>query len=173
MSTTDTTEPAATRWVLDAAHSSAEFRVPNFWGLVKVKGHFERLDGWLEIDQNGDRRIELMIDAASLNTGNRKRDEHLRSADFFNADNHPDVHFRAAAVTDAGEGRLHVEGELLAAGHTATLELEPSLQQTDDQLQIEASATLDQRLLGMTWSPLGMARTPTTLIVQAQLQREG
>ena len=82
------------------------------------------------------------------------------------------MYFRSTAVTNAGDGQLHVEGELLAAGHTATLELEPTLQQTDDQLQIEASATLDQRRLGMTWSPLVMARTPTTLIIHAQLRRE-
>ena len=62
-----------TRWILfDPAHSSAEFRVPHFWGLVKVKGHFDRIDGWLEVDDNGFRRLELVIDAASVNTGNRR-----------------------------------------------------------------------------------------------------
>ena len=53
MTTTHTTEHTATRWVLDRSASSAEFRVPHFWGLVKVKGHFDHLDGWLEMDQNG------------------------------------------------------------------------------------------------------------------------
>ena len=42
-----------TRWVVDPAQSSAEFRVPHFWGLVKVKGHFDRIGGWLEVDDNG------------------------------------------------------------------------------------------------------------------------
>ena len=78
-----------TRWIIDPAHSSAEFRVPHFWGLVKVKGHFDRIDGWLEVDDNGSRRLELVIDAASLNTGNHKRDEHLRSADFLTANGTP------------------------------------------------------------------------------------
>jgi polyisoprenoid-binding protein YceI len=45
MKTTDIADRTATRWVLDAAHSSAEFRVPNFWGLVTLKGRFELLDG--------------------------------------------------------------------------------------------------------------------------------
>ena len=73
MNTADTTGRDATRWRLEPApHSSAEFRVPHFWGLVKVKGHFDRLDGWFEIDQNGHRRLELIIDVASLNTGNRR-----------------------------------------------------------------------------------------------------
>lgn len=172
MKTTDIADRAATRWVLDAAHSSAEFRVPNFWGLVKVKGHFERLDGWLEIDQNGDRTLELTLDASSLNTENRKRDEHLRSADFFDTGAHPDVYFRSTGVRDAGDGHLHVEGEILAAGERVPLKFEPTLRQTDDQLEIEARTTLDQRQLGMTWSPPGIARTPTTVIVHAQLRRE-
>jgi len=60
-----------TRWVIDPAHSSAEFRVPHFWGLVKVKGRFDRLDGWLEVDDNGSHRLELIIDATSVNTGHR------------------------------------------------------------------------------------------------------
>ena len=73
----------ARRWRLDPDLSTAEFRVPNFWGLMKVRGRFDRLSGWLEIGEQGQRRIELTIDATSLNTGNDKRDEHLRSDDFF------------------------------------------------------------------------------------------
>ena len=46
-----------TRWRLDPAASSAEFQVPHFWGLVTVRGHFERLDGWLEIDESEQRII--------------------------------------------------------------------------------------------------------------------
>jgi polyisoprenoid-binding protein YceI len=66
---------ATTRWNIDPVRSSAEFRLPNFWGLVKVKGHFDRVDGWLEIDDDGSHRLELIIDAASVNTGNRQRDQ--------------------------------------------------------------------------------------------------
>ena len=54
MSTDTTNRTVATRWRLDPARSSAEFRVPNFWGLVKVKGPFDRLHGWLEIGDDGD-----------------------------------------------------------------------------------------------------------------------
>ncbi len=46
---------ADTRWRLDPSASNAEFRVPHFWGLVTVKGHFERLDGWLDVDENQQR----------------------------------------------------------------------------------------------------------------------
>ena len=158
-----------TRWIIDPVHSSAEFRVPHFWGLVKVKGHFDRIDGWLEIDDDGARRLELIIDAASLNTGNRQRDQHLRGADFFDIERHPDVQFVSTEVSDADDGHLHVQGELLAGGDRVALELRPAVRKVDDQIELDASATLDQRQLGMTWSPLGMARTPTVVTVHAHL----
>ena len=159
-----------TRWVVDPAHSSAEFRVPHFWGLVKVKGQFDRIDGWLEVDDNGSRRLELTIDAASVNTGNRQRDEHLRGTDFFDTDRHPDLRFVSSQVSEADGGDLRVQGELLAAGDRVALELQPTVRQSDDQIEIDASTTVDQRQLGMTWSPLGIARTPTVLTVHAQLR---
>jgi polyisoprenoid-binding protein YceI len=163
---------AVTRWRLDPAASSAELQVPHFWGLITVKGHFEHLDGWLEIDESEQRRITLTIDAASLNTSSGKRDKHLRSAAFFDTQNHPEVRFRSTSVSDAGEGRLRVEGELEVAGERLPLRLDPTIHQTDHQLDIEAATTVDQRLLGMTWSPLGMTRTPATLTVHARLRRE-
>jgi polyisoprenoid-binding protein YceI len=163
---------AVTRWRLDPAASSAEFQVPHFWGLVTVKGHFERLDGWLEIHESEQRRITLTIDAASLHTGSGKRDKHLRSADFFDTQNHPEVRFRSTSVSDAGEDRLRVEGELEVAGERVALGLDPTIHQDDHQLNIEAATTVDQRVLGMTWSPLGMTRTPATLTVHARLRRE-
>jgi polyisoprenoid-binding protein YceI len=75
-------------------------------------------------------------------------------------------------VSDAGEDRLRVEGELEVAGERVPLMLDPAIHQTDHQLDIEATATVDQRLLGITWSPLGMTRTPATLTVHARLRRE-
>jgi polyisoprenoid-binding protein YceI len=159
-----------TRWVLDPARSSAEFRVPHFWGLAKVTGHFDRIDGWLEEGDNGFARLELVIDAASVNTGNDKRDEHLRGADFFDTDRHPDVHFVSSQVTSTDDGELRVHGELRAGGERVALQLRPSVGQVDDRIEVDASTTVDQRELGMTWSPLGVTRTPTVLTVHAHLR---
>lgn len=159
-----------TRWIIDPAHSSAGFRIPHFWGLVKVEGHFGRIDGWLEVDDNGFRRLELVIDAASVSTGNRQRGEHLRGIDFFDTEQHPNVRFVSNQVREADGCDLCVQGELLAAGSRVTLELQPTVRQLDDQIEIDASTTVDQRQLGMTWSPLGIARTPAVLTVHAQLR---
>jgi polyisoprenoid-binding protein YceI len=66
--------------------------------------------------RGGERRIELTIDATSVNTGNDKRDEHLRSGDFFDTEHHPTVRFVSTSVSDPVGGRVNVQGELLAAG---------------------------------------------------------
>jgi polyisoprenoid-binding protein YceI len=165
-----TDQTAATRWQLDPSQSRVEFRVPHFWGLVKVRGHFDRFDGWLETHPQGPGQLELTIDAASVKTGIGKRDAHLRGADFFDAEHHPTIRFHAAVVTEH-DGRLTVEGELQAAGKSVTLEISPTFERTGDQMQIELTTTVDQRQLGMTWSPLGMTRTPTTITVNARLLR--
>ena len=170
--THDVEQLAGTRWRLDASASGAEFRVPHFWGLATVTGLFGRLDGWLEVDEHGRWRMELTLDAASLNTGNRKRDEHLRSSEFFDAERHPVVRFRSSSASYQGGGRLHVDGALEAAGERAPLEVKTTVAQADAELEIDAAATVDQRRLGMTWSPLGLARTPTALTVHAHLRRE-
>jgi polyisoprenoid-binding protein YceI len=176
MSTThsaqDSQQLAGTRWRLDPSGSSAEFRVPNFWGLASDKGRFQRLDGWLEVDDDHQWRMELTLDAGSLDTDNRRRDRHLRSADFFDVEHNPEVRFRSSRVNDHGGGRLHVEGELEAAGGRAGLRVEVTVEHADGRLDLDAAATVDQRQLGMTWSPLGMVRTPTALSVHACLRRE-
>ena len=118
---TDGRTPAATRWRIDPARSSVEFRTPTLWGLAKVKGHFDRYDGTLDLER--DPAITLTIDAASLDTHNRLRDRHLRSADFFDVANHPQVRFVSDSATLDGE-RLNVRGRLYAGGESIPLRLE-------------------------------------------------
>ncbi len=77
-----------TRWAVDPEKSSVEFAVKTFWGLSTVRGRFERFDGGYDADPDR-QSIELTIDAGSLNTELGKRDEHLRSADFFHIADHP------------------------------------------------------------------------------------
>jgi polyisoprenoid-binding protein YceI len=164
---------AVTSWRLDPEGSIAEFRVPHFWGLVTVKGRFDRLDGRLDTDDhNAQQRIELTIDAASLTTRNRRRDRHLRSADFFDVDHYPEVRFRSTAIEPAGDDSLTVDGVLTAAAGHVALELEPTVARSGEELTIDVRTTIDQRQLGITWSPLGMTRAPVTVHVHAVLRPE-
>jgi polyisoprenoid-binding protein YceI len=159
-------------WRLDRSASTVEFRVPHFWGLLTVTGRFERLDGYLEPDDHQQAQMTLTIDAASLHTGITRRDKHLRSADFFDTDSHPEVRFRSTRVSDMTDNRIRVEGELKAAGERLVMTLEPTIHQTSDQLDVDVTTTVDQRQLGMTWSPLGMTRAPVTVAVHASLRRQ-
>ena len=116
------------RWRLDPTRSSVEFHVRNFYGLMTVKGHFERYDGTLDLGAHP--AAQLTIDAASLDTRNPKRDKHLRSADFFDVERHPHVRFTAGSATGHGEA-LVLQGEFEAAGEQIPLELVAAVQVVD------------------------------------------
>ncbi len=154
------------RWRLDPSHSSIEFRVPNFYGLQHVDGRFERFEGTMDLHTVP--AIDLTIDADSLSTRNTQRDKHLRSSDFFDVEHHPQVRFVSDSADLDGEV-LIVRGRLTAAGTSVPLSLDASLRREGDELAIEAAALVDQRQLGMTWSPLGIVRTPSRLIVRGRL----
>ena len=156
----------AGRWQLDPQRSSVEFRTGHFWGLVTVKGHFDDYAG--RFDLSTDPAIELTIDAASVQTGNRKRDDHLRSADFFDAENHPRVRFRSDSVDLQGDA-LKVRGRLSAGGRSIPLELSVRVRQVDGGLEIDAATTAPHRDLGMTFSPLGTISPISVLSVKGHL----
>ncbi|HTP22084.1 MAG TPA: YceI family protein [Solirubrobacteraceae bacterium] len=164
--TTDKPALEKTRWRIDPARSQVEFRTPTFWGMMTVKGHFERYEGTLDLRQEP--AIELTIEAASLNTNNNMRDEHLRSSDFFDAENHPQVRFVSSSATLDGE-RLAVSGRLYAAGTSVPLDVDARLRPVDGELEVEATASADQFELGMSHGMLGMIRTPCELTVRGRL----
>jgi polyisoprenoid-binding protein YceI len=162
-------KPAATtRWIVDRDGSAVEFTVKILWGLGSVHGRFDRFDGWYELRPDGTNRIELAIEAASVDTGNRSRDRHLRASDFFDADEHPRVRFTSTRVRDASDGTLHVEGSLEAAGEVVPLEFDAAVQQVDRGLRAEATTTVDPRRFGMKSGRFGYA-PPATLHVKVRL----
>lgn len=155
-----------TRWRIDPTRSRIEFRTRTFWGLITVKGRFEHYDGTLDLRHEP--AVELTIDASSLDTNNTKRDKHLRSADFFGVENHPQIRFVSDSAKLDGE-RLTVSGRLYAAGKSIPLNLDASLRRAGDQLEVEARSSADHRTLGMIHSPLKMIRTPSELIIHGRL----
>ncbi len=159
------------RWAVDPAGGAVEFEVRNMWGLGTVHGRFGRFHGSYVADPEAP-AIELTIDATSIDTGNGKRDEHLRAADFFDAGAHPDVTFTASRVVETGDGRLRVSGALEAAGTSVPVSLDASVRDLGDELEIDAETMVDQRELGMSSGPLAMIRPPARLHVRARLVPE-
>jgi polyisoprenoid-binding protein YceI len=155
-------------WQLDPSRSRVEFRVEAMWGLATVKGHFDDYQG--ELDLSADPAIELTINAASLQTGNRRRDKHLRSPDFFEVEQHPRLRFRSDSVSPDGD-TLKIRGRLTARGHSVAVELDAHVQQVDDGLEIEAATTVPHRELGMSWNLLATISPRSELSVRAHLVR--
>jgi polyisoprenoid-binding protein YceI len=152
-------------WRLDPERSSVEFQVPHFYGLMTVKGHFDRYEGTLDLSARP--AVELVIDADSVDTKQGKRDAHLRSADFFDVANHPQVRFEADAATLEGE-TLKVHGTLQLAGRQIPLDVDATVTPDGDEIEIEARALADRRELVMFKNPLGVMRDPK-LIVRGRL----
>ena len=161
---------AGTRWTLEPAASSVEFHVRQFWGLSTVHGRFDAFEGELLFASDGSGRAMLYIDASTVATGNRRRDRHLRTNDYFDCEHHPYVRFVAdATIRTATELRL--VGELHAGGRSVPLDLAAAINGEGDRLELSAIADIDARALDMSWSPAGRLRTPVTLDVCARLRR--
>jgi polyisoprenoid-binding protein YceI len=162
-----------TCWRIDPTRSSVEFHVKMLWGMATVKGRFSRYEATLDL--SADPAIALTIDAASLDTDNQRRDEHLRSPDFFDAQTHPYLRFASQAAALDG-GRLVFDGRLRARGVTLPLGVEATLRQDGDELEVESATAIDYRQIGISWgaawTATGVLRTPGTLVVKGRLVRD-
>jgi polyisoprenoid-binding protein YceI len=104
---------------VDAVHSAVMFRAKRF-GAVYVYGRFNEFSGTLEMtgEDPATGRLSLEVKTASIDTGNQRRDDHLRSPDFFNAVQLPTIKFESTGVRAAGEGQFEVSGNLTLHGVT-------------------------------------------------------
>ncbi|MFL5589488.1 MAG: YceI family protein [Ktedonobacteraceae bacterium] len=106
-------------WEIDATHSQATFSVKHMM-ISTVRGHFEVLSGKLHIDEDhpDNSWVEAEVDAASINTRDARRDDHLRSPDFFDAEKYPKITFKSTKVTPTGNNQYRVTGNLTMHGVT-------------------------------------------------------
>jgi polyisoprenoid-binding protein YceI len=102
-----------TKWKVDPAHSTIEFSVRHMM-VAKVKGAFKEFTANIEADPADltTANIEFNIDVASVDTRNNDRDNHLRSADFFDVEKHPNLTFKSTKITKTGEGEYEVTGDV-------------------------------------------------------------
>jgi polyisoprenoid-binding protein YceI len=116
---------ALVQWDFDAAHSSIDFTVRHML-VSKVRGRFTKWSGKLEIDERDPSRsrIEVDIDVASVDTHEVQRDAHLRSADFFAADEHPRIKFVSTRIEPKGTEHFTVTGDLTIRGTTRPVVLD-------------------------------------------------
>ena len=150
----------AATWQIDPDHSSFQFKVRHLM-VSNVKGDFTKAKGVVTIDERdiANLKLEITIDAASVNTGHAKRDEHLRNADFFDVAKHPTITFVSKRAEKAGMDRLKVIGDLTMHGVTreVTVDVEGPTQEVKDpggNFRRGATATtkINRKEFGLTWN---------------------
>jgi polyisoprenoid-binding protein YceI len=150
----------AAPWQIDPDHSSFQFKVRHLM-VSNVKGDFTKVKGAVTMDDKdvSNLNVELVIDAASVNTGHAKRDEHLRAADFFDVAKYPTITFVSKKVTKAGPDRLQVIGDLTLHGVTKeiTVDVEGPTSEIKDpwgNFRRGATATtkINRKDFGLTWN---------------------
>jgi polyisoprenoid-binding protein YceI len=151
-------QAAVGHWSLDPSASLLSFQVKHFWGAVTVRGTFREFTGAGDLGPDGAVTGQLRIDAASLDTKNKGRDQHLRSGDFFGVAAHPEMLVTITGAQPEGPATLSCQGTLEAAGHTEPLAFTAELEDAGPSaVTLRVDLVVDRTHLGMAWNPLGMA----------------
>mgnify|MGYP001039384870 CR=1 FL=1 len=151
-----------TTWNIDPAHSRAEFTVKHMM-ITKVRGRFSDLEGVITVDESAPENsgVEVTIDAASINTQQEDRDQHLRSGDFLDVENHPELTFRSTRVEGLSleEGSsFTVIGDLTIRGTTKQVELDATFEGRgqdpwgNQRAAFSADTAVDRRDFGLEWN---------------------
>jgi polyisoprenoid-binding protein YceI len=112
---------ATETFVFDKAHTEVGFRIRHW--LTRVEGRFRDYEGriWIDRQNPAASKVELTIQAASIDTGQERRDNHLRSADFFDVEKYPTITFKSSKVVPKGKDLYEVTGDLAMHGVTKTV----------------------------------------------------
>jgi len=167
--------PEPGEWKFDASHTTVGF-VARYLMLTKVRGRFDVFDGTIHIaEKPEDSRVEVTIDASSINTNNADRDKHLRSDDFLAVEQYPSLTFRSTKVERMGGTNLRVEGDLTIRDQTRPVVLDVEyLGLTPDpwgrtRSVFAASTEIDRTDFGANWN---MAVETGGVLVGKQVQIE-
>ena len=163
------------KWNFDPAYSTVEFSIRNLWHTVH--GRFQTMEGAIVFDGDdvASSTVTATIKVASLDTGNKRRDAHLCSEQFFDADSYPEIEFRSVRVS-RGRDRdsLDLEGRLTIKGNTQTVKLDVNEMDRsrsprgEDFVYYSATTELDRFAFGIDYGRLLIGRTfKVTINVQA------
>lgn len=157
-----TQQQSVTRWRIDPAHTQVEFKAKHMM-ITTVRGRFSEVSGWVEADEANpeNSRVEVEIDASSIDTRVGDRDTHLRSEDFLDVERHPKITFRSKRIegAHAQEGdEFRVVGDLTIRGETREVVLDARYEGrgTDpwggERAGFGATTRIDRRDWGLTWN---------------------
>src|ERR1700754_4728319 len=136
-------------WNVDPGRSTIGFAAKSMWGLAPVKGHFTEFSGDGQITDTQTIFGRIDIRAASLDTSMRKRDEHLRSTDFFEAEKYPDISVVVTGAESIDGDTVDLRAQLNVKGTAAPLPLRTEVAVLDDgAVRLRAQATIDRKEFG-------------------------
>jgi polyisoprenoid-binding protein YceI len=152
------TVPAAGTYALDPAHSYVSFTARHLM-VTKVRGRFPVVDGNLVISEDPEQSsVEAKIDTGAVESGDAKRDEHLRSADFFDVERYPHVVFRSTKVENHGGGDFTLHGNLTVRDVTGPVVLRGEYLGTqvspwgDTRIGFSAETEINRKDWGIEWN---------------------
>ncbi len=158
ISTTSKTLVPSGTWTVDPAHTSVGFAVKHL-GIATVRGKFEEFEGTLEIGEDlTSARAYGTVKAASIDTNDAGRDEHLRSADFFGADANPELRFESKAIRPLDEDTFEIDGDLTMNGITNPVTLTAVVEGTEtdpwgnERVGLEVTGRIDRGDWNMTFN---------------------
>lgn len=145
---------------IDTMHSAAEFSVKHMM-ITTVRGVFEDIQGRLEFDAENpaNSQVSATIKVATVNTRVEDRDNHLRSADFFDAENHPDMTFESTRIEVTGDNTGKVTGNLTIRGTTKPVTFDvtyfgemPNSPFGDERVGFAGTTVINREDWGLTWN---------------------
>lgn len=146
-------------WKIDPAHSEVNFTVRHMM-ISNVRGRFEEFTGTVEFDRENPAlsSVEVQIEATSINTREPQRDNHLRSADFFDAENHPYLTFKSKRIEILDDAHGRITGDLTIRGVTREVVLDTEFNGMSqspwgyNSAGFSASAKINRKDWGLTWN---------------------
>ncbi|HVQ51417.1 MAG TPA: YceI family protein [Mycobacterium sp.] len=151
-------------WTVDPGRSTIAFKAKSMWGLAPVKGHFAEFsgDGQITDTQTVFGRIDIKV--ASVDTKIRKRDNHLRSADFFEVAKFPDISVVVTSAEGIDGDIVDLRAQLTVKGTSAPLPLRTKVAVLDDgAVRVTAEATIDRNDFGVDGNMMGMIPDKVTI----------
>ena len=150
-------QDAPEAWSVDRGHSTATFKIRHF--TSNVVGQFREFEGSINIDRANPAKsnVEFTIQAKSIDTGSERRDNHLRSADFFDVEKFPTITFKSTSVTAKSKESFDVTGDLTMHGVTKRVTLPVTFlgfmkHPRGEKGGFEIETTLNRKDYGITWN---------------------
>jgi len=161
-------------WSVDPKQSTIGFTSKLMWGLASIKGHFTEFSGDGQITETQTIFGRMDIQTASIDTGVRKRDEHLRSADFFDAQRFPGIGVVVISAESIDGDTVALRAQLTVKGTTAPLPLRTEVAVLDDRaVRLRAQATIDRKEFGVGGNFMGLVPDRATISGDVVFRRAG